>query len=178
MNTGPRYHLRFPETAIESWASRYPAAYDAVVENQIAPSAKTRGYLTRSEFLTLCRWKSPRTQPRCEENAEDFVTEITRTAFSATHERIRIEMLTLLRGVAWPTASVLLHFACLDPYPIVDFRTLWSLGIKAPPEIDFPQWWAYTVYCRALAKRNNVSMRILDRALWQYSATNQKASRK
>ncbi len=130
MSAGPQFRLRFPETAIRSWASRYPADYDAEVETHIAPTAKARGYLTRAEFLTLCRWKSPRTQPRCKENAEDFVAEITRIAFSSAHERVRIELLTLLRGVAWPTASAMLHFVCRDRCPVLDFRALWSMELR------------------------------------------------
>lgn len=74
----------------------------------------------------------------------------------------------------WPTASVLLHFGARDPYPILDFRALWSLGVKAPTSYDFELWWEYTCCCRKLARKSGVSMRILDRALWQFSKSNQR----
>jgi hypothetical protein len=68
-----------------------------------------------------------------------------------------------------PTASVLLHLA-RQTYPIIDYRALWSLGIDPPPAYySFEFWWKYTRACRSLADEAGVSMRTLDRALWQYS---------
>jgi hypothetical protein len=76
--------------------------------------------------------------------------------------------------VAFPTASVLLHFAHRDRFPILDFRALWSLGIDEPPTAyTFEFWSAYTRECRSLAEAAEVSMRTLDRALWQYSKEQQ-----
>ena len=66
-------------------------------------------------------------------------------------------------------ASVLLHFGAKEPYPILDFRALWSLGLKAPSEYTFELWWGYTEYCRAVCDREGIQLRDLDRALWQYS---------
>jgi hypothetical protein len=88
-------------------------------------------------------------------------------------ERLQIEVLTLLDGVSWPTASVILHFFHSAPYPIVDFRALWSLKNKVPKRYGFNFWQKYTSYCRGLSKRAGVSMRTLDRALWQFSKENQ-----
>jgi Ku70/Ku80 beta-barrel domain len=45
---------------------------------------QARGYFTKNEFLALCRWKTPRTQPRCAENEEAFVNEVTRTALTSS----------------------------------------------------------------------------------------------
>jgi hypothetical protein len=167
------FALRFPAKEITHWASRYSYLSDAELENGIAPAVQGRGYFTKSEFLALCKWKTPRTQSRCAENEETFVNEVTRTALTAPNERLRIEVLTLLRGVDWPTASVILHFGFKDQYPILDFRALWSLGIKKAPYRDFAFWASYTDYCRKLARKAGVSMRILDRALWQYSKEHQ-----
>jgi hypothetical protein len=38
---------------------------------------------------------------------------------------------------------------------------------------EFSFWWEYTQFCRKLAAEAGVSMRTLDRALWQYSKENQ-----
>ena len=92
-------------------------------------------------------------------------------ALATSEERLRIGVLTLLEGVELPTASVLLHLAHPDPYPILDVRAIWSLGIdKQPSYYPFEFWMAYTEACRALAREAGVSMRTLDRALWQYSS--------
>jgi len=82
-------------------------------------------------------------------------------------------VLTLLSGVGWPMASVVLHWCHTAPYPILDFRALWSLGVAPLPSYDFPLWRAYTDHCREMAAAAGVSMRDLDRALWQFSKENQ-----
>ena len=165
--------MRFPEKEIPLWASRYSYANDDKLENVIAPAVQSRGYFTKEDFLTLCRWKTRRTQRRCAENEEAFINEVTRTALTSSNERLRIEVLTLLSGVGWPTASVILHFGFKDRYPIIDFRALWSLGIEKIPPLNFALCSSYTNYCRKLARKSGVSMRTLDRALWQYSKQHQ-----
>ena len=99
-------------------------------------------------------------------------------ALSTQEERTKIEILTLLNGVNWPSASVILHFFHNDLYPILDFRALWSLGIeKVPAQYTFVFWWKYVSYCRKLSLKHNIDMRILDKALWQYSKENQNSTK-
>jgi hypothetical protein len=83
-------------------------------------------------------------------------------------------VLTLLDGVDLPTASVILHFAHTDPYPILDYRALWAIGAGVKPPYTFKIWKPYVTFTRATAQRLNVSMRELDRALWQFSKERQK----
>ncbi len=64
---------------------------------------------------------------------------------------------------------MLLHFGHGDPYPILDFRALASLGVEQPSSYTFKFWWSFVLACRELAERHQVDMRTLDRALWQYS---------
>ena len=168
------FSLRFDKSTILEWAKLYPQDYDTEVETKIAPQVRSRGYFLKGEFQTLCRWKTPRSKPLIESNPDDFIIEVTQTSLSTKSERLRIEVLTLLNGVSWPTASVILHFAHHDPYPILDFRALWSLGVDVEKiDYDFEFWWAYTQFCRQLAREANVTMRVLDRALWKYSDENQ-----
>jgi hypothetical protein len=104
---GIDFRLRFDRSQIAQWASRYTYPGEGIVENEIAPRAKKDGYLSREDFLALCKWKTPRSAPRCETNDEDFIRSVTSTALSTKDERLRIEVLTLLCGVEWPTASVI-----------------------------------------------------------------------
>jgi hypothetical protein len=104
-----------------------------------------------------------------ESNQANYVQEVTSIALAAPSERVRIETLTILDGVSWPTASVILHFFHRSRYPILDFRALWSVKLKPPSQYGFDYWWSYVQYCRKLASANHVDMRTLDRALWQYS---------
>ena len=169
------FKLRFDRNQINEWSSKYIYPSEDAVRNEIAPRAKKLGHLSKSDFVTLCRWKSPRTTKLCQINDEDFIRAVTSTALSSNNEQLRIKIMTLLAGVEWPTASTILHFCSTDRYPILDFRALWSLGVDVPDGYDFEFWWEYTMYCRRLADQVGVEMRILDRALWQYSKEKQKA---
>ena len=164
---------RFSPARIPHWARRYekPPGEDEI--ERLGVRIRARGYLRRDEFLRLCHWKSPRTQPRCEKNSADFVESVTGVALSVENEELRIRVLTLLHGVDWPTASVILHFGSRQKYPILDVRALWSVGVEVPRPYGFELWWEYVRLTRNLARGQGVSMRTLDRALWQYSKEHQ-----
>lgn len=166
------FHLRFPLADVPHWAGRYNYPGENTIAAELAP-ARDRGYLTHDELVALGRWKAARNTSRLAANDPAYVEAVTAVALSTANERLRIEILTLLRGVGWPMASVILHWRHRDPYPILDYRALWSLGIDSPPRYDFPLWRDYTHFCRELAGRAGVSLRDLDRALWQYSSENQ-----
>lgn len=191
------FHLRFDPSQVPHWAARYISKStptemrrETDIEHRIAPTAKARGYPTKLEFLDICYWKSPRSKPLCTKNPDEFIRAVAATALSTPSERLRIEVLTLLSGVGWPMASAILHWIHPDPYPILDVRALWSVGWSRiddkpsfaydfddwPPGVekslfvfDFEHWWEYTIYCRQLRSQCGVTMRDLDRALWQYA---------
>ncbi len=169
-----KFNLKFDAALILELAERYYYPEEDKIINEIAPSAKSQGYFTKEQFQQLCLWKTSRSKSRVSLNPAPFIEEATRISLATPIEEIRVGVLTLLHGVLWPTASTMLHFAHRDPYPILDVRALWSLGVDPPPSFyTFGYWWDYTQFCRALAEKNAVSMRVLDRALWQYSKENQ-----
>lgn len=162
--------LQFNKDDIQYWANQYRRnALEVQIETDIAPLLKSKGFLDREAFLKLAIWKSPRILPHCKSNSDAFIEAVSRIALSTTDERLRIEVLTLLDGVQWPMASVILHFGSKDMYPILDFRALQSLGLESPPDYDYKFWQAYVAFTRKLANEINIDMRTLDRALWQYS---------
>jgi hypothetical protein len=147
---------------------------EARIIEETAPIVRKSGYYTKSQFLELCYWKTPRSQRLCAANDEQFIRQVTTLALGEASERLRIEALTLLDGVGWPTASVLLHFGHGQEYPILDVRALWSLNIPGPKgEYKFSFWWDYVQTCRELKEKCGTTMRQLDRALFQYSIENQ-----
>jgi hypothetical protein len=165
------FTLRFDRRAIPDWAARAQGGDE--ISDDVVARARANGYLVKRDFLFLCEWKTPRTRARCATNSAGFIREVTAVALSTRDERLRIEVLTLLNGVNWPTASVILHFTAQGAYPILDVRALWSVGIDVPARYEFGLWWAYTKYCRRLARDARVTMRELDRALWHYSKVTQ-----
>jgi len=166
-------HLQFREKEIKEIASRYEYSISEKELEELRSKAIKRGYLLKSELQLIAYWKAPRSSGHSRSNPDDYVQEISSFSFRAKNERSRIEILTLLDGVSWPTASVILHFCHSDPYPIIDFRSLWSVSMEVPSQYGFELWWCYTEFCRVIAKKNHVDMRTLDRALWQHSKENQ-----
>ncbi|MCC7408878.1 MAG: hypothetical protein IT442_12455 [Phycisphaeraceae bacterium] len=168
------WQMRFDAGQIRAIASGYDAADPREVRAiACGEQARTRGYYDLEAFLEICRWKSTRPGKTCKKNTEQEVIEATRLALATPVERLRIEILRILHGVEWPTASALLHIGHRDPYPLLDFRALWSLSIEQPRNYSFEFWWDYVLICRGLAQTHGVDMRTLDRALWQFSKDNQ-----
>lgn len=169
----PQWQLQFPPSKIRYWADRYDYGIDDKIAINIGKKVRKRGFLEKQELIDLCHWKSPRIRPKCTSNDAEFVIECTQLALSAAHDKLRIGCLIELCGVGFPMASVILHFCHFDPYPIIDYRALWSLGVRQPSYISYDFWWHYAAHCRGLSRRYRVNMRTLDRALWQYSKENQ-----
>lgn len=82
----------------------------------------------------------------------------------------------MLQGVQVPTSSTFLHVCFSDPYPILDVRAFWTLGIDKMPGNLYEAWPDYVRVCRSLADQAGVDMRTLDRALWGYSFSNRQAA--
>ena len=171
--------LRFSESKICQWANRYkPQGTVAELEAKfikLKPTVQEQGWLDKALLKNIADWKSPRIIHHIEKNDDDYVKDLTSFAFSTTNERARIEVLRLLDGVDWPTASVVLHLFHKDPYPILDFRAMWSIGLD-DYRYSSSFWSDYTSFCREIASCNHIDMRTLDKALWQYSKENQSVS--
>lgn len=67
------FGLRFPEDQIARWANRYTYLSEDRIANEIAPAARERGYWKRTEFIEICKWKTPRSQPLVQANSLDVV---------------------------------------------------------------------------------------------------------
>lgn len=170
----PRFRLRFPEDDLREWASRFPEAdADRRMVDRLRAAVRERGHLTRAEFLRLCAWKTPRSKPHCAKNSTHAIRTLTRAAFASSDDALKMDLLRLLQGVDWPTASTILHLCDERPYPILDVRAVWSLGFPKPPGYTMEFWLAYVAFTRGLAERSRLSIRAVDQALWQYSKERQ-----
>jgi hypothetical protein len=171
----PLFRLRFSEAHLPELAERYSyTANDGELRTVLRAAVRARGHLERKEFLQICRWKTARSKPLVSGNDQFKVRIITRAAFATKDESLKMDLLRTLEGVEWPTASTLLHFCDERPYPILDYRALWSLGYDKAPNYTTEFWLAYVVFTRDLAKRLRQEIRTIDRALWQYSKERQK----
>jgi hypothetical protein len=168
MAKGSDFRLCFEPDQIDELRRRYDYSvdHDATAAGR---RARKRGYYTKTDFMTVYRWKSSRSSGRAAENSPAAIRRQTRIAFTTDDEAERMRALTELAGVGVPVGSTLLHFAFPRLYPILDWRALESLGQKRRSTYPIGFWIAYLEACRRLARENRVQLRTLDKALWQYS---------
>jgi len=158
----------------QEYDKNYSNTFGSVVEAELKKWFEKNKYLNKENFVKLGLWKSKRPKKKYEDNSEDLIEEITRFALASDKEEVKIRSLLILNGVSWPVASVILHFAYPDRYPIMDFRAIWSLGWEQPKSYNFKFWQKYCDEIRRLSSEFELSMRTIDKALWQYSKENQK----
>lgn len=158
---------------------RYAARYDRdatlrdkFVEGDTKNLLKRQRHLNKTDLIKIGLWKSKRPKRHYENNDDRAVKEITRFSFSAKSEQARIGALLALHGVSYPVASVILHFAFPNKYPILDFRVLWSLG-EQPSSYTFEFWQKYCARIREISQELKLPIRTIDKALWQYSKEHQ-----
>ena len=164
----PKFTLQFAPEEISALAARFPVLDESRLL-AVNAAVRARGHYTRAEFVEVCAWKTPRSRPRVAANSEAAVIDATGRALAASDEAIRFAALLELDGVGAPTASTLLYVAFPDDYPILDVRALESLGVRSRSTYPVSFWLAYLEACRTLARDNGVSLRTLDKALWQHS---------
>ena len=165
----PEWALQFPIEETRSYAARFPSGNDDAAL-AMGKAARGRGHYTRDEFISVCKWKSERSRSHAARNTAQAVEAATRVALSeASTERDRIDALRSLHGVEWATASVLLHLAYPERYPILDQRVLQALGVPQPSSYSFRFWEAFVGAWLPLLEQSGVDGRTFDQALWQWS---------
>ncbi|MGZ4344790.1 MAG: hypothetical protein ACXVWJ_22115 [Solirubrobacteraceae bacterium] len=171
------FELQFPASEINALAARYDYADDRELL-ALGAAARARGYYTRRELTEVCAWKTPRSRSLVASNARHAVTSRTRRSLTATDESERITPLLGLHCVGVPTASTLLYAAFSSDYPILDVRALESLGARSRSTYPVSFWLRHLDACRELARVHGVSVRTLDKALWQHSRERSAAPRR
>lgn len=125
-------------------------------------------------LVDIINWKAPRVGKRSESD-EKFIGEITRFSRSTHNERVKIEILCLLKGVSFRVASAILHFYFPDKYIIMDWRAWSSLKhfglMDSEFKNNFKSWEKYLSVCISLKEKfsNKFTLRDIDKALWAYS---------
>jgi hypothetical protein len=135
---------------------------------------KRKGVVTRTEFLEMCRWKSPRGIARCQRNSPATIRRVSRTVLRTKDERERLRLLTSLKGVGIPRASAILTL--IDPrrYGVIDIRAwgvLRALGVVTGnhrgQRFTARQWEQYLNALRDQARRLRISVRAVEHTLFQ-----------
>jgi hypothetical protein len=167
MRSTAKFRLRFDPSQIPSLANRYDYESDDGALN--AGAQIRRGRYARKYLLEIFEWKTGgRGRSRLANNSDQEIADALKLAIVAKTDRAAVAVLTGLNGIAVPVASAVL--TVIDPtrFTIIDFRALEALNVnEANLTIDF--YLDYLEECRRVAQKHNVSLRTLDRAMWQWS---------
>lgn len=173
----PDLNLAFPASRIREYAERYSYTCDDCA--RAAGKRIAKGGYSREDVAAIVEWK---TKGRCrslfKRNTSTQVCTALRRAVEAIANRddeLAMQSLMRLRGVGVPVASTILTFIDPRKYTIIDFRALESLNCLRKGQPSLALYFMYLKRCREIAKENCVSLRVLDKALWQWSYTNRRA---
>ena len=161
------FALQFDPSQIPTLAQRY--GYQQDDEAFAAGKKIAGGDHSRETLKVIVRWKSARKIAFIDDNTDADIAKALRfVCDTRTTEKSAIETLDRLHGVGVPMASAILTTIDPEKYTVIDVRALESLGLSkwdgtASFYVDYLQ------ACRALAFKYKVSLRTLDRALWQWS---------
>lgn len=155
---------------VAEWSRQYLAdlpSAEVDLFDLVGPAVAARGHYERVEFLAVGRWKSPRPGKHLAANTDADIADVTRIALGSP-TRLQHRVLTLLNGVQVPMATALLAVALPDRHTIFDVRSAEALvRIGAwDGQGGYPSYRETSVQVAAAL---GVSLRTLDRALWQWS---------
>lgn len=166
--SAPVFHLQFDPSEIAGLNERYAYEDDAAALEAGKQIAK--GDCSRANLRTVFRWKTRgRGVSRLQRNTDEEISDALRLAAIANTDRAAIAVLRGLSGVNIPLGSAVLTTIRPELYTIIDFRALESLGVSDPPVLTVEYYLEYLRACRSLAEQQKISLRVLDRALWQWS---------
>jgi hypothetical protein len=161
------FALQFAPGKLAGLIGRYRLSDDAALEAGVAIRA---GDGSRSNIETIFKWKAKgRRISRLRKNSDGNLADALTLAVAAKTERAATSVLCGLQGVDVPVASAILTVIEPERYAVIDFRALEALG-RASRDRTVNFYIGYLNARRQVAKANHVSLRDLDRALWQWSS--------
>jgi len=184
--------MRVDHDFIIQWSQRYVTelpdwlrAEEEDLLGSVGPTVRGRGHYTQPEVERVNRWKLPtqRNRKRLAQNSAADIEAVTKRALAADEPLQLYILREHLHGVSDGVASGLLIFPFPDRHTVIDFRAARALEalhrdgqladelLWRPPQPDslsVPPYPLYLDACRRLARHVDVSLRDLDRALWQW----------
>ena len=161
------FDLQFAVKDISSLAARYDFKDDTAAID--AGARISHGDFSRENLETIFEWKTKgRGRSRLTKNSDDEIVDALKLALEAKTPRAGIAVLTGLDGVDVPVASAILAATKPADHTIIDWRALHALDVYVS-NVTIKLYLTYLRHCRKLAAMGAVTLRELDRAMWQWS---------
>lgn len=160
-----QFTLRFPAHMIPALAVAYDDDDQAAFEAGRRIGAGSRG---RKDLMAIFEWKTRgRGRSRLAGNTDDEIADALNLTIVAQTDRAAMAVLIGLTGVDIPVASAIATIIDPQRFTIIDFRTIWSLGVERVAYYSVGFYLDYLASCRRIAADVGTNLRTLDRALWQ-----------
>ena len=136
-------------------------------------------YLTLSELEAIFKWKLRtqyvRQKLHRENNTEDNIRLITKTAFAIYHPDKNIEIalklktLSLIYGVGIPVAASILTLCFPEEYSVIDFRNWRQIFKQKEKKSSYTinEYIKYLEIIKGLAEKYSFTTQEIDLAIWQ-----------
>ncbi|HKZ05236.1 MAG TPA: hypothetical protein VJU81_07170 [Methylomirabilota bacterium] len=140
--------------------------------------ARRAGEFDRTQFIAMCRWKSPRAVRHYRRHSPAMIRRVSRAVLGTRDEARRMTLLTALAGVSVPTASAVLTLLEPRRYGVLDIR-VWQLlhalgAVRSRPDgrgFRLAHWLEFLALLRAQARARSVSVRAVEWTLFGYHQT-------
>jgi hypothetical protein len=151
---------------IQKWAATYPAEYDATIQRLAGQRPRY------DDMVAIVRWKSARSLGYFRRNDARVVEQIVAEALGTEDDFQALTTLIALHGVKERVASAILSAYRPDRYTVMDARAWTSLRahgyLKAAQRSSWlRRWEPYLNTCRTLALQHGLTLRALDKALYE-----------
>jgi hypothetical protein len=173
-----QFKLQFDISEIPALAARYEMTLGHLDSEAFARAANIvarKGKHTKetlADLVEVMRWKSHLGLHHFKFNTDEEVFEALDIAMDTEHERTAIAVLCGLEGFGVPMASAVLTAlqgnSDDERFTIIDWRALEALG-RTNETITLPLYLDYLDFIFELKERTGYSLRMIDRALWQWS---------
>jgi hypothetical protein len=137
---------------------------------------RERGFVLSDELYRIARWKSRRRADLVKANPDHVIEKVTKLALALkdTDPGYAVDLLTVLKGVGVPMASVVLTVADPQEFGIIDIWTWQTLNRWQPDRFPWKdtsgfsvtEFLRYLETMRELARHGGLLCREVDMALW------------
>jgi hypothetical protein len=107
-----------------------------------------------------------------DKNSDEDVASVLRFAIEAVDKSGNTERafreLQSLKGIGLPVASAILTAIFPDRFTVIDIMALRALSVPEGTPMSMPLYLRYLAFCGSQAERLGISLRDMDRALWQW----------
>ncbi|HVU94842.1 MAG TPA: hypothetical protein VHE34_06435 [Puia sp.] len=140
---------------------------------ELAAECRRKQKMTKTQLREFCRWKSVRSAHWALENTNKDITEAFVHCLAIRNPRLKLHVLTALKGVNIPTASAILMFLNRKRYGVIDTR-VWQLLYDFhlmdhnPNGVNFnlDDWDQYLSILRHYAKKHKQPVRDIELQLF------------